>query len=1313
MSNHYCRKKELLLLIVGMIICAPVEAAPITWVAQGSNDMEMTSNWNPNTVPTVGDDAIFDSTFPGVNTNPLEQTLDFSCASFQFPQSASLFNITIANHQLIFNGAGIVGNQTNTTINSTNNDTPYTVNNQILFNGISSTSGSANLLLINSSNITGAGSNTFQSVIDRQIYSPNPFFMNDNGNINATNTGSDSSSGSGGDISAGVFQGQAIFGNTCTIGDHASISISNNGINTSSSSGSNQVGYVLERQLYVGNNFQAGSFFNLNATNTGIDSSTGAGGQLVGVVLSAASAGLQVEMAQACTVGDQATISVTNSGTYNGTNTAGGPGVAATNQEQARFRGAFNAGDSLSLAVSNTSFDNGQGIGNDRIATVGAAQLHFDSSCTIGNHAQIDLLNLGFYTATTTVLGNIIGVVNNEQILVEGAFQAGDSFNLDITNLGVDFGVSAGTTLVGALTNAAQAQFRDTLTVANDAIINIQNIGLFAGSGSGSDAVGYVQGEQLCLEGIVNAGNNFELKVSNVGIVNTTGTGNTSGVVQGQQLCFGDSLTVGNNFNLEVSNTGIIDTTGLGNGAGRIAASQVQFNNGCSLGEDARILVINSGSNNNAIGTSSFSGTVTGSQVFVIGDFTAGKNLDFSVSNSANNAGDLSNSVGVIDDSQIIFNGACTLDANSFLFASNSGTVSGSQISLTEGFNILSGKATIHTRNTGSVSSNGIVVQGNSLGGNANIILENSSLYIDTNFPIFTIGELNGDATSTVQSLPLLIINTDSLTNALFAGSIQNFSATNSTLSKQGAGTQKLSGVNTFTGLTSIKEGSLVLTGSLAGGVIINPLGILKGTGTIGGNVINLGTIAPGESIGTLTILGNYANNNGTYDVEINGLGQSDLIDIAGAATLNGGEVVVSSTDGTFRFQQPYTILTAEGGVSGVFTRATSIPFINPILTYDPNHVFLTIQSAITRAAESCNQVGVAQNLDSIINPNTPQSLLLSAIVNLPLEVAQEALESLSGYQYTCDVWVTEIATRRFLRRLYDPLRSIVSSPCDCFDPCYDPCCGWTGWLEMGEGFTSLKGNSHAHALHMNSFEITGGIQKSFCCDLTSGLAGSYEYDHVKYSRGGGGNRHTGFLALYGLYRPCLFYGLVDFVYGHTSNSLSRAIQVGSLHYTARSKPNLSQFTFYGEVGFDWNAGSFLVQPFLGIQSGKNRREHVKESNANGWGLVVNQHHRSTTSSRFGLHVTTKNFCNCIELAADIAWNQLLSSRKNSGNGRFREFGHSFHICGDSIDRSSIDYVLRFTSCPCDCMKAFVELGGETWKHANNFDVLGRIEFNW
>ncbi len=241
---------------------------------------------------------------------------------------------------------------------------------------------------------------------------------------------------------------------------------------------------------------------------------------------------------------------------------------------------------------------------------------------------------------------------------------------------------------------------------------------------------------------------------------------------------------------------------------------------------------------------------------------------------------------------------------------------------------------------------------------------------------------------------------------------------------------------------------------------------------------------------------------------------------------------------------------------------------------------------------------------------------------------------------------------------------------------------------------------------------MTGGIQKTFCHDLTFGLAGSYENDNVRY-RDAKSERNSAFAGAYGLYRPCAYYGLFDFVYGYSSSRLKRKIDVGNLEYKARSKPNFNLITFYGEAGFDLEYNCALIQPFLGIQIGKNWRGEISENQSNGFGLKIKKHDWSTTSSRLGAHISKCNLCDCIDLSFDIAWNQLLSSRKNSAEGRFKEFGDSFHICGNELDNYSFDSALCLTTYFCQGLKGYFEVDGEWWEHSATCNLIAGIEFSW
>lgn len=178
---------------------------------------------------------------------------------------------------------------------------------------------------------------------------------------------------------------------------------------------------------------------------------------------------------------------------------------------------------------------------------------------------------------------------------------------------------------------------------------------------------------------------------------------------------------------------------------------------------------------------------------------------------------------------------------------------------------------------------------------------------------------------------------------------------TGGSLVKTGAGILTLDGANTYTGSTEVQQGIMVVgdantpTAGIAGPAQVDGGAMLLGYGTIGGNLVNNGTVIPGGSaliaalshdafhptiptgplpgIGTLAVNGNYTQGvAGNLVIGVTPTASS-LLAVKGAASLAGGVSFIYAP-GSYAARS-YTFLHATGGVARSFLSASesgSIP---------------------------------------------------------------------------------------------------------------------------------------------------------------------------------------------------------------------------------------------------------------------------------------------------------------------------------------------------------------------------------------------------
>jgi autotransporter-associated beta strand protein len=173
-------------------------------------------------------------------------------------------------------------------------------------------------------------------------------------------------------------------------------------------------------------------------------------------------------------------------------------------------------------------------------------------------------------------------------------------------------------------------------------------------------------------------------------------------------------------------------------------------------------------------------------------------------------------------------------------------------------------------------------------------------------------------------------------------------------LTKSGPGTLILSNGNTYLGPTGINAGTLLLTGSLAGGMVTVAAGAtLTGTGTVGGAVSVAGTVAPGVSGPGILNTGSVAFTGGsTFDVDLDGADVGtgfDQLNVTGTVDLTGATLHLTLGSG-FVPTSHLVIINNDGSdpVLGTFTQGTTItvggiPFTINYAGGDGNDVTLEV----------------------------------------------------------------------------------------------------------------------------------------------------------------------------------------------------------------------------------------------------------------------------------------------------------------------------------------------------------------------------------
>ncbi|MDC0889976.1 autotransporter-associated beta strand repeat-containing protein [Candidatus Pelagibacter ubique] len=576
------------------------------------------------------------------------------------------------------------------------------------------------------------------------------------------------------------------------------------------------------------------------------------------------------------------------------------------------------SGDGTLIISADNDYASGTTVSAGTLRVSGRGDLG-TGSLTIGASGTLDLRNT-------------LAVASLE---ISGAGSGNRITNGDADGTTANLTVSGTSTLNGAVNTDGTQTYSGTTTLGSDVSLTGSTVSLAAISG-GTNALA-ISGN-LDLSGAASSLTTLSVSgTSDIGAdVTTTGsqtyTGATtfsaSSTLTGSNVNFGSTVDGGNNniiisgnadIDGAITNTAALSVQGVGstsNIGADITTAGVQFLGNATLsGTGDRIVTSTGGSDITFYGITGASKGLTVDGGFQLSTNDATGLASLSVTGASTLAADVT-STGTQS-----YDGTTTLSSGDRTLTASTVTLN----SVTGGSNAL----TV----TGNLDLDGAVsgVTNMSVSGTSNIGAD-----------VTTTGTQSYTGTTTVSASSTLIGTEISAAAIALNDDLEIKNSSDSTLAsvisgtgaltKSGSGALTLRGVNTFDGDLTVSAGTLYagLAADSGNQVIENNVtvsgGTLSGGATIGGNVtVATANLAPGNSIGTLTIDGNVTlGDNSTTTIEFNDT-TSDQIVVSGNITL-AGALVLEPANTTYS-DATLTIFDGSGGsgnsLSGTFASTT------------------------------------------------------------------------------------------------------------------------------------------------------------------------------------------------------------------------------------------------------------------------------------------------------------------------------------------------------------------------------------------------------
>lgn len=506
-----------------------------------------------------------------------------------------------------------------------------------------------------------------------------------------------------------------------------------------------------------------------------------------------------------------------------------------------------------------------------------------------------------------------------------------------------------------------------------------------------------------------------------------------------------------------------------------------------------------------------------------------------------------------------------------------------------------------------------------------------------------------------------------------------------------------------------VAGGSLSLNGSFSGlEATVHPGATLRGSATYflygdgtpasqaaagAGRLTNNGVVAPGNSIGTITIGGDFTNN-GDLLMEFNSQGESDHLNVTGVFAHNTGSGATLTVTPDQDYYSGSTAIPFAGMFSGGAGSTlpsiidTFLPFNSPTLTMTmsagPPYTMTVARAAGAYSRYAASDAGgrVGAAVDALSGSATGDMRNLVAALDFSAPggaTVASALEQLSPEAYNNAAQASLESNRALSGSLFRVMLQAPQSQETGLNG-GDETSEWSAFLMPVGGARFQRARGETLGYSATDAGLFGGMERHFDSGLTAGVHAAVIHSRTDVHTEAGSNTETDSLhfGAQALMRPPqwdggYFFGMARM--GVENNEARRSVSFGGFQRTAESEwTGLSSAANLG-AGYDWQAGALIFGPLAGLDYAFAWRPGLTERSGGAAALKTDAASTHSLRSALGAHLDAETRFNeraVLRAGISAQWMHALVNEAATTRASFVDGSQSFEASTPGPGRDSL-----------------------------------------